>query len=286
MNKFIIGIGSQRAGSTMLHKLIASCSDVYMHGIKELHYFDTKYDLRGRATLVDFSSRQLDREIGNLVNKDDLQLSKEYRAYLRANLILKNNDIDNIDYLDLFRPCLKDYYFLGEITPEYMLLPDEGVEDMKKVLGDDTKIIIIVRNPIDRIISAYKLKSFYGTNGKSYDINVSKGIKNELELNSQWLLQQDQFNNYTDSIKRFSKYFDNLLILSYEGMVSNPKLFVGKLACFLDVPFDSNKACGLLTQKTNSFGDMSTIDDHLYELLQERYKDSLELTKDIHSEYI
>lgn len=36
-NKFVIGIGSQRAGSTLLHKILDECTNIFIHPVKELH---------------------------------------------------------------------------------------------------------------------------------------------------------------------------------------------------------------------------------------------------------
>ncbi len=44
--KFVIGIGSQRAGTTLLHTILSECTPVFMHPLKELHYFDTLFDTR------------------------------------------------------------------------------------------------------------------------------------------------------------------------------------------------------------------------------------------------
>ena len=46
MNRFVLGIGSQRAGSTLLHHCLDVASDVFMHPLKELHYFDTLHGVR------------------------------------------------------------------------------------------------------------------------------------------------------------------------------------------------------------------------------------------------
>ena len=45
-NKFVIGIGSQRAGSTLLHRIISECTQVFTHPIKELYYYDTLFNVR------------------------------------------------------------------------------------------------------------------------------------------------------------------------------------------------------------------------------------------------
>ena len=66
-HRFIIGIGSQRAASTLLHTLLSDSSDAFMHPVKELHYFDTLFGVRPQEALTEFSTRQLMREVDHIV---------------------------------------------------------------------------------------------------------------------------------------------------------------------------------------------------------------------------
>jgi hypothetical protein len=36
MNRFVLGIGSQRAGSTLMHHALEASTDVFIHPLKEL----------------------------------------------------------------------------------------------------------------------------------------------------------------------------------------------------------------------------------------------------------
>ena len=72
MNKFVIGIGSQRAGSTLLYTILEQCTPIYMHPVKELHYFDTLFNVRNPSVLHKFSVHQLHRDIDKIVKSKDL----------------------------------------------------------------------------------------------------------------------------------------------------------------------------------------------------------------------
>ena len=87
MKRFVIGIGSQRAGSTLLHRILEQCTDIFMHPVKELHYYDTLFEVRGARALRVFSKRQLDREWARLVSEDThAYIDEKYRCYLNTNL--------------------------------------------------------------------------------------------------------------------------------------------------------------------------------------------------------
>ena len=165
--KFIIGIGSQRAGSTLLHRILNECyTELFMHPVKELHYFDSYYKIRPREALKIFSKRQL--EILERKNRNKINLNKREQCELRTNEILAEKKIEDIEYIDLYRPCLMHYRYFGEITPEYMLLNKKQIEFMKKKLNNNLYIILMIRNPIKRFISAFKLHQSYMRKKEEY----------------------------------------------------------------------------------------------------------------------
>ena len=71
------------------------------------------------------------------------------------------------DYKDLFFQ-VKDEKAIGEASVFYLYYFEEAINNIKKYLGDQIKIIIILRNPIDRAYSAYQ--------------HVSRSMKEELSF--------------------------------------------------------------------------------------------------------
>jgi hypothetical protein len=161
-HRFVIGVGSQRAGSTLLHQLLAESTQVFMHPLKELHYFDTKFGARPVTALKSFSRQQLKREINSIVDAVDYSfIDDRYKCYIRTNNMYANNDFKTIEYIDLFRPFLRKTNILGEVTPEYMLLSIDDLKLVRKEIGADAMIILICRDPVDRLLSAVKLMNKY-----------------------------------------------------------------------------------------------------------------------------
>lgn len=222
MNRFVIGIGSQRAGSTLLHHALEASSDVFMHPLKELHYFDTLYGVRAPESLRDFSLRQLNREIERIVSSDKLDfLDARYRCYLRANGTLGIKAISDVDYRDLYRPFLMRAPLLGEVTPEYMLLGDEAIRGMRETIGEDAVIILICRNPVRRVCSTVKLFSKY--NGLDFDDDQARAwLRRHLETPNPWLQAQDGYNDYAGALDRFTAHFRHVIAIAYDTLATAP----------------------------------------------------------------
>lgn len=271
MPKFVIGVGSQRAGSTLLHKILDECTEIFMHPVKELHYYDTLYDVRDSKVLKKYSQKQIEREIDRLIKCENFSyIDKRYKCYLRTNKILSKGGVRNVKYIDLYRPCVMGNDFLGEITPEYMILPEEGIEHLRKDVGD-AFIILLTRDPVDRFLSAYKLLKAY--NNDFYDSeHLSDSIRKDMELMPVWMKQQDLLNDYKSAELKFRKFFNNVLVLSYEDLVKNPERFISQLSGFLDITFDSEKVKSVMAHKVNSIGDSGVIDSSLKNDLYQRYK--------------
>lgn len=269
--KFVIGIGSQRAGSTLLHRILDECTDIFMHPVKELHYFDTLYKIRNQEVLTTYSQRQLGRELDRLikVDKHDYINNKKYKCFVRTNKLLASRKVEDVDYLDLYRPCLMGNSAVGEITPEYMILPEEGVEFMANMLGKHTPIILITREPIDRFISAFKLLKAYG-NEKVDMSNFEEDIVNIFDSMPTWVEQQKQLNNYQVAYDKYSKFFNNVLMISYNELVSDIENTHGKLEKTLGVSVDIVGYRKVLGKKVNQISETGKLSEQTLKLLQEK----------------
>ena len=267
--KFVIGIGSQRAGSTLLHKILSECTSIFMHPVKELHYYDTLFDVRKEEFLHSYSQQQLTQL------KDRLQNSKRKVCEFRTNKMLVSHPIHEVDYIDLYRPCILGNPILGEITPEYMILPEEGIKKMRDDLGEDTKIILIARDPVERFISSVKLLKLYGD--KKFDmICFEEELLRVMEEMPTWMEQQDQLNDYEGALAKYSKYFSHILFISYEQMTTDPLKIHKELEIFLEFNIDIDKYLNILSKKVNAIGETGQISNEAKEVLKKRYSESID----------
>lgn len=258
--KFVIGIGSQRAGSTLLHRILDECTDIFMHPVKELHYFDTLYKVRHQDVLTKFSKAQLDREFERLITSREHHYisDKKYKCFLRTNKLLLENKVESINYKDLFRPCIMGNELVGEITPEYMILPEEGIEYMAEVIGNDALIILITRDPIERFISAFKLLKAYGK--RNVDMSdFENEILSVFDSMPTWVAQQKQLSDYITAELKYRKYFENVLVISYEKLTNNIAEAHQILEYFLDNKLDLETFRKVLGKKVNQIGQTNNL---------------------------
>jgi hypothetical protein len=260
--QFVIGIGSQRAGSTLLHRILDQCTTVFMHPVKELHYFDTLYNVRHQDVLIKYSQKQVERELDNIITAKEYSFleGKKYKCYLRTNNILSRGNIDDVNYLDLYRPCLLGNEMIGEITPEYMILPEDGVKHMAQTLGKEALIILIKRNPVERFISAFKLLKAYGNENVDMS-NFESEILEVFETMPTWVAQQKELNDYIKAEEKFRKYFDNVLVISYEELTTEPDVSYAILRKFLKTEIDKEKFYKILETRVNQIGKTSRLSE-------------------------
>lgn len=271
--KFVIGIGSQRAGSTLLYTILEQCTPIYMHPVKELHYFDTLYQVRNPGVLHKFSVNQLNRDIEKLMKAKDLSfVNNRYKNSLRANFLLATRKLQQIAYVDLFRPCLHGNEWLGEVTPEYMILPPEGIQHMRETLGEDAKILLLARNPVKRFVSAFKLLM----HGRP-DADKSLFEQDMLEIlhnpgHQGWLTVQDALNDYETALVNYQSQFKSVLMLSYDELFGAVEQTAEKLSAFLGVKFDLSNYSQLVGTKINALDDTRDLSEQTLALLTARYQ--------------
>jgi hypothetical protein len=277
--KFVIGIGSQRAGSTLLHKVLNEATDIFMHPIKELHYFDTLFDIRNETVLKNFCGFEFNNLVNGLINSaDEPKVDMRMKCKIRSLRMLKHRSVSDFEYIELYRPCLAKHSSFGEITPEYMILPENGIKALRESVGEDAKIILLSRNPVERFISSVKLLKLYG--GKKYDFsNFSNDI---LEVQSEmptWMAQQDLLNDYNHSLSLYKKYFKNVLFVSFERMIEDPMSFYHLLSDFLGTDIDKNTYDTCFNTKVNSIAESVSVSEDVLTLLEERYAQSTAFLK-------
>jgi len=284
-HRFIIGIGSQRAGSTLLHRLIGDCIEVFMHPVKELHYFDTLFGSRPQKALADFSRRQLSREMDRIMAAKDYGfMSRRYKSFLRANSILATTAISDVDYLDLFRPCLRKYSVLGEVTPEYMLFDEEQVARMRGMVGEDATIIMLCRDPVQRLFSAAKLYNIYNAL-RMNRLQLDAWLRRNLAEKTTWMLAQDSYNDYERAIRIYRSVFPRFLALSYEQLVTEPESVLPLLREACNVTIDAVQFRTGLSKVSNRLEEVEPPDAELVTQVTERYATQIAFLSDFFPHY-
>ncbi len=215
-------IGAQKAGTTWLHRCLTLHPKIWLHPCKEIHYFDAVH------LQIDFRTRRLNNLYSRLTKIIVKGNEQEKLSDLRllSELALVDQYTDSW-YLSLFREAGENQ-IVGEITPAYSALPEEGVRHIKELLGD-IKIIFIMRNPVKRSWSAALMS-------KRQQINQGESIteKDWIRYFQTWKDYQ-QKSDYKRITKNYEKYFSKILYLFYDDICENPILLLKKVCHFLAV---------------------------------------------------
>jgi hypothetical protein len=152
-----IGIGMERAGSSWIFYMLASHPDVWVPPIKEIHYFDS-LSLKPEETWR-YKKHLKIRIKGKLapllkIPEDRPQLFKNtYLEYLSWDLNYFTGSYNNSWYKSLFSEKYTKNRICGEVTPAYSTISEEIIKNICTNFSD-TKLIISVRDPVERTKSA------------------------------------------------------------------------------------------------------------------------------------
>ena len=191
MNVKIFIVGAPKAGTTSLHHYLNEHPDVLMSEEKEPDYFSNK------------------------------ELSDQ-------GLYYGTSQIDNEEkYHNLFKNK-KNEQILGEASVSYLFYPE--VPQRIKNYNPEAKIIIMLRNPVDRAFSHYLMDYRLGLTSESFDDIFKK--KSELKFQQYFVL-----GNYSSQIINYFNVFgkENIHIILYSDFKKNTPLELEKVFDFLSL---------------------------------------------------
>lgn len=218
-------IGAQKAGTSWLFAQLHSHPGVWVPPIKEVHYFNhlfvpenrkwTKWHIRSAtaSTLRTYVAR----------NED---LHFPYVQYLVD--LASNEPFTEGWYRRVFSLPAAQSRVVGDMTPEYSTIPEEGIRYLRALLGAP-KIIYLIRSPVSRALSQLKM-------------NVSRTVKG-VPTEEEWLVQADQWDianrgDYRAYVPRWKKHFaeGDILFLPYGRIAKDPAGLMREIEGFLGLP--------------------------------------------------
>jgi|GEM_PF-1012093 len=122
---------------------------------------------------------------------------------------------------------------IGEICPDY-LLDDKNPNRISSLLGPDIKLIFILREPVDRAFSAYKM---FSAACMDCSKNFKKAIHND-QITVDRRFHYIERGAYATRIKEYLKYFkkENMMFLVFEEDIKkNLQHTIIKILKFLEV---------------------------------------------------
>jgi hypothetical protein len=200
MPNFII-IGAPRAGTTSLYHYLRQHPQIAMSIIKETNYF---------AFLAS-------------------QLKTENKIKSPSNWPVRTM----AEYETLF-DTKKDTKAIGEASPFYFYAP--GVAQQIKLHLPNAKLILILRNPVERAYSTYLKNRREGIESRSFENAIEEEIRNPSNI-----VSSENFyiraGLYFEHISHYLQHFDRsqIKIVFQKDFQETPLLFLEELYKFLDV---------------------------------------------------
>lgn len=201
-NFLIVGVA--RCGTTSLFHYLEQHPEIGMSKIKEPKYFSS-----------------LDLILPQKGVGDDTVFSKVIT--------------DGIEYNKLFKG-LEKYKIIGEGSSDYFYYHKTVIPRIKENLGD-VKIIICLRNPVERAFSAYSNL----VRDSREKLSFSEGLKLEKERidnNWDWMWHYKKSGLYAEALKHYKKEFTNVKVVFFSDLESKSQVVLREIFEFLGVNKD------------------------------------------------
>ena len=216
-------IGVQKAATSWLWVQLRSHPGVWMPPVKELHYFDHLYVEENRNWTTGHIRKSVCDSLQWHAKNGKIDLS-----YFRYMVDLGTKDLFTEKwYKHSFSWPASAGRMTGDVTPEYCMIPEEGIIYVRSLLGE-AKIIVMLREPVSRALSQIRMNA------------ARRGIDLEAASEDQWLALANEpvihsracYNVFPEL---WSKAFgaENLHFIDYEQVSSTPGVVLRKLESFL-----------------------------------------------------
>ncbi len=163
-----------------------------------------------------------------------------YYRYGQWDSRYKNSDDPFEQYRQYFSHSEKQKYVM-EATPGYFEGGEKVAKAIKNTLGDEVKIIIILREPISRLISFFKYKKSMLELDKELSLAeylrqceaFSPEERVKKENDTYWGIEGGFYANYLeDWLNVFGK---SVYITFFDELKKDPKLFLSKICTWLEI---------------------------------------------------
>jgi hypothetical protein len=208
----VVCIGVPKAATTWLYVKLLEVDQVFLPKGKELHFFDERYQVNSASTYFSHEKKGLFWRY-----EFDLASDLDWQWY-------KNQFQNGENKIKL------------DITPTYCRVSLARIKQIKAFLPH-AKVILIIRNPIDRVWS-----------GASYFLDRLTGKQmDDLDIESElgpWVFDAERldYSNYEEMIQNWDKVYDDtgqIMYVIYDDIVERPQETLSSICQFIGV--DANQ---------------------------------------------
>ena len=193
-------VGAAKSGTTSLFNYLTQHSDIYIPEVKECRFFS--------------------------------QLPKNYKG-LGAEFFPNSGITDEKVYFKLF--CEHEDKVCGDMSNDYLYYYEKSIKNIKKYLGNEIKIVIVLRNPIDRAFSNYMHHIRDGWENISFEQALDDENR-RIEENWGWSYHYVKTGMYYYQVKAYLDNFRHTKIYLFEELKSKD-ILLKNLYAFLEVRF-------------------------------------------------
>ena len=193
-------VGAAKSGTTSLFNYLTQHSDIYIPEVKECRFFS--------------------------------QLPKNYKG-LGAEFFPNSGITDERVYFKLF--CEHEDKVCGDMSNDYLYYYEKSIKNIKKYLGNEIKIVIVLRNPIDRAYSNYMHHIRDGWENISFEQALDDENR-RIEENWGWSYHYVKTGMYYYQVKAYLDNFRQTKIYFFEEFKFKDSL-LKDLYAFLEVRF-------------------------------------------------
>ncbi|MEE3037386.1 MAG: sulfotransferase [Bacteroidota bacterium] len=208
-------VGAPKSGTTSLY-----------------HYLDQHPDI----TIPDKEPRFFIKEV--IKNVNDADPIKEY--------LLRSSILEEDAYQELFQNSREK--IRCDASTQYLFHHKEVIPQIQKVSVEEPKILIMLRNPVDRAFSNYQHNlSFVET------LSFEQALEQEKErvdkqYNSFWYYKG--LSQYADGVKAYLSAFENVKVVFFEDFTNDTNLALSDIFKFLEVDASFNPSEFLINKKS------------------------------------
>lgn len=141
-----------------------------------------------------------------------------------------------------YSKIFKDYAnqkLIGDVSPDYFAYPEVSIRNIKKYCGENVKIIIMVRDPIERSFSHYLQNVRRGSEHFSFHKALQiENVRKDDNWGFQWLYASTSF--FSQRITLFKKSFRYVQVYSKHELDEHPKSVLQRMHDFLGIELQSD----------------------------------------------
>jgi len=180
-------VGAAKCGTTSLHNYLKQHPDIFMTAHKEPHFL-------------------INSEIGT---------RRVHKAVTTLEAYKKMFETD------------RDYRYKGESSVMYLAFPEFSINNIKKYLAPDVKIIIMLRSPIERAFAGYLHNLRYNP---AEDLSFEEAV--DMTPDTRYL----HVGRYSSQVDSFMNDFkNNVHVIIYDDYVNDIDLCLSNVFDFLEV---------------------------------------------------